>query len=95
MAFATTVYVACPNGWTKLADLYGTTVPNVSGWTVSCRAQSIQWAIAQTTPTATYGHPMSAADSVFFGDTDIDKVWFKNEVSATIGYLVITPTTAF
>lgn len=95
MAFSTTVYVACPNGWTKLADLYGTVVPNASGWTVSCRTQAIQWAMGATTPTIALGHPMGTSDAVTFGAGDINRVWFKNEVSATVGYLVITPDTAF
>ena len=92
---STTVYVACPNGWTKLATLYGSTVRNQTGWLISCRSNTVQYAIADTTPTATYGHPITANGSVTINVGDASNVWFQNEVSATVGYLVITPIVAF
>jgi hypothetical protein len=95
MPLATTVYVACPNGWTQISALYGSTVPNVAGWTISCRTQSVQWAVAETTPNIATGHAMTSGESISFGLGNVDNVWFKNEVSATVGYLNITPNTAY
>jgi hypothetical protein len=95
MPLSPTQYVACPNGWTKLSDLYGDTVKNATGWLISARTQAIQWAVAATTPNISTGHPMATSDSQWFGVGDIPNIWFKNEVSATVGYLVITPTYAF
>lgn len=96
--FGNTKYLACPDSWTKLSEIYGETTFNGSkfnGVSVSIRSNTVQYAFGESAPQLYYGHPMIPYDFLRVNEDDLNRLWFKNEASGTTGYLVITPEIAF
>ena len=97
--------VAVPDGWKRLAALYNedtnSTEIRINGSKVTtvlvtCRTQAVTFAYSDTTPMVVLGHPMATSDSYTVDKMMwVDNCWFKNEVAATIGHLVITPAINF
>ena len=97
--------VAVPDGWQRLAALYNedtaSTEIRISGSKVTtvlltCRTQAVQFAYSDIVPQTSKGHPMATSDSFTVDKMMwVDNCWFKNEVAATIGYIVITPAINF
>lgn len=90
--------IACPNGWTKLADLYEESTYNGSKFSkamVSVDTNKVLFAYADATPNITTAHPMTDSDYLMLGVQDFNRIYFKNAVSGTVGYLVVTPEIEF